>query len=429
VTVSPVDRRPGRTGASIAALTIVLLVMLLLGPIAAIATAAAGTGSITGEVTNAGTGQRLASICVSAHPTSGGAPLSRNRTGGHGLYSLNGLPAGTYAVRFSGCGSASDYVAQYYNDEQLLASANPVSVTAGATTAGIGAAMVQGGSISGTVTEVAKPPKPLADVCVAAVIDDVGGGPKQATPPSSADAADATTTAADGIYTFAALAEDTYQLNFTDCHHHRYLAEMYTGTVTVSPGSVSTGIDVSMQLPGRISGTVTSNSTQSVCVSGGDSSATVSPGDSYVLRGLYPGRYAVLFGSCQPSTYVYVQQYYKDQAKRPDYVKVKESATTPDIDAAMILGGDITGTVTNENECANVEVEAVSTSGGHNGIDDFNTNSTDTFTISGLFGLYNVFFYYGTNTTQRVRYKRNPVDVASGVTTSGVNRTIPSGGC
>jgi len=108
---------------------------------------------------------------------------------------------------------------------------------------------------------------------------------------------------------------------------------------------------------------------------------------------------------------------------------VKESATTPDIDAAMILGGDITGTVTNENECANVEVEAVSTSGGHNGIDDFNTNSTDTFTISGLFGLYNVFFYYGTNTTQRVRYKRNPVDVASGVTTSGVNRTIPSGGC
>ena len=93
----------------------------------------------------------------------------------------------------------------------------------------------------------------------------------------------------------------------------------------------------------------------------------------------------------------------------------------------MILGGDITGTVTNDNHYATVEIRAVSTSGGQTGEVDINTNSTDIYTISGLLGSYNVFFYFGVNTTERVKYKKNPVSVGSGLTTSGVNGTTRGG--
>lgn len=121
-------------------------------------------GQISGTVADSRTAAPLGGICVQAYNSSGGV-VSSTQTDLSGAYTLSGVPAGPAEVGFStGCG-ADDYLAQYYDDQPSLASADPVSVTAGATTAGINATMVQGGQIKGRV--IARVTRaPLAGICV-----------------------------------------------------------------------------------------------------------------------------------------------------------------------------------------------------------------------------------------------------------------------
>jgi hypothetical protein len=183
---------------------------------------------------------------------------------------------------------------------------------------------------------------------------------------------------------------------------------------------------------GSISGVVTSTSKskQKVCVDTLEATPTakVSPGGSYTLSGLVPGSYAVAFGSCKRHTYDYVTQYYDDQLTTPDYVTVTAGVTTPNINATMTMGGDITGSVTNDNEYATVVIEAVSTNGGPTGEVDINTNTdpAGTYTLSGLHGSYTVSFYYGVDSEEVVSYP-DQVVVRSNHSASGIDETIPSG--
>jgi hypothetical protein len=99
------------------------------------------TGNISGSVVDSRTGAQLAGICVDAYALNGNF-MGSTQTDSSGAYTLSGLSPGSFDIEFSsGCG-ASGYVAQYYNAEPSLASANPVTVTSGATTSGINAAMV-----------------------------------------------------------------------------------------------------------------------------------------------------------------------------------------------------------------------------------------------------------------------------------------------
>jgi hypothetical protein len=105
------------------------------------ATAAAG-GTITGKVTAARGGAALSGICVGASRTGTGTGSRGGATTADGTYQITGLAAGTYDVEFaSGCGNTGSYVAQWYNGQSSLASANPVTVTAGTTTPDISAAL------------------------------------------------------------------------------------------------------------------------------------------------------------------------------------------------------------------------------------------------------------------------------------------------
>jgi len=88
-----------------------------------------------------------------------------------GSYKVSGLAAGQYQVNFAdpNCffSPNDDLAPQWFNEQQTQATANDVTVTAGATTGGINATLVTNGSISGSVTDQAH--APVGGECVTAV--------------------------------------------------------------------------------------------------------------------------------------------------------------------------------------------------------------------------------------------------------------------
>ncbi len=108
-------------------------------------------GKITGRVTNAA-GVPIEGVNVEVNDgefefIAGDSAV----TNANGEYTIENLPEGVYRVSFSPPGST--YLLQYYNGQESFAHANPVLVSAGKTTAAINAVLVEGGKISGTVTD------------------------------------------------------------------------------------------------------------------------------------------------------------------------------------------------------------------------------------------------------------------------------------
>jgi hypothetical protein len=109
-------------------------------------------GKISGTVTDATTHAGLAKIGVYAFGPAGFGFASTNP---NGEYTITGLGTGSYTVLFEWQFSEAEikefekaprfvpkYISQYFSGQISQATANPVAVTAGATTPGVGAAMV-----------------------------------------------------------------------------------------------------------------------------------------------------------------------------------------------------------------------------------------------------------------------------------------------
>jgi len=95
-------------------------------------------GTIFGLVTGV-SAKPLSQICVIAVPLATG-PAEELATTSHGWYSIVGLQPGSYDVEFTnGCGNATAYTTQWWNDAASEADATPVTVASGLTTVGIDA--------------------------------------------------------------------------------------------------------------------------------------------------------------------------------------------------------------------------------------------------------------------------------------------------
>ena len=108
-------------------------------------------GKITGTVTAAAGGALLEDVTVYAYTSKTAGTydyVAYDYTGADGVYTLSGLTAGTYYLRFA----KTDYLPSYYNGRASLAEADGVSVTLGGVTGNINAALAEGGKISGHVT-------------------------------------------------------------------------------------------------------------------------------------------------------------------------------------------------------------------------------------------------------------------------------------
>lgn len=403
------------------------------------ATLAAG-GSISGTVID-GSGAPLPGICVIANDPYLDFGYGAATTAADGTYTIGGLPAGSYTVRFVDCThTPARVVTQWFDGVTIASAATPVVVSGTATTTGIDAMMASGGGISGTVSNSSS--AVLAGICVSAT-DGLHTG--------------TATTAADGTYTIGGLAPGQYVVEFSDCSIPAvYTTQWYQGVqiggystppVTVSSGTTTSGIDASLTVGGSIAGTVTTSSgagVGGVCVNAwgpqGLETTTTLPGGSYVIGGLPTGGYYVQFVDCStPPTYAW--SWYQNAVPYSNPtppVSVTAGSTVSGINGTLAVGGTITGTVTSSSGAplGRVCVEPIDWTSGigmYLGVAT-KTAPDGTYRITGMTaGSYDLMFFDCNSPASYIsdfwgKHNSGFISVASGATTGSVNMLLSPGG-
>ncbi len=160
----------------------------------------------------------------------------------------------------------------------------------------------------------------------------------------------------------------------------------------------------------------------------------------YMISGLAGGEYAVEFSPPSKSTLNDISQYYESKSSLSEAKPVPVTAgdTTPEIDAKLEVGGQISGEVTSAEgakKLAGIEVCASEADGGGFGERCALTNASGEYTISGLAsGKYNVEFSASNKSTSNyiTQYYRGvysisettAVTVAAERLTSGVDAEL-----
>jgi Carboxypeptidase regulatory-like domain len=302
-------------------------------------------GEIKGTVTSK-SGAKLSGICVDLTDRHG------NQLGGaithHGSYQLTSVKPGRYGVLFTtGCNNTGNYAPQFWKDKPLSAAPTLIHVVSGKVVSRINAVLAPGGEISGTVTTSSK--TPLPGICV-----DVSG--------EGADSGIAVEVAtnASGKYLVNSLATGSYQVNFyPGCNSNgNYLPATFPGSVHVTAGQVTAGINQVLQPGAAVKGTVTSKASgkpvPGICVQVyGDQGADqvyTGPNGSYYADQLPTGQYTVAFAGGCGSAGSYAPQYYDGQANDlgAAVLNLIQGKTQSGIDAALLPGGTVTGSVTSK---------------------------------------------------------------------------------
>ncbi|NIA01617.1 MAG: hypothetical protein GWO83_00555 [Bacteroidia bacterium] len=319
-------------------------------------------GRISGTVTKEGTSNPISGLYVEIYD-SGGKYVTDGTSDGSGNYITDaGLTTGTYYARTY---SSDGYIDELYDDIQCVGTCTvtdgtPISVTIGIETPGIDFALAPGGLISGTV-EDASSHLPIASMWVS--IFDTGGTYLTY---GYTDGA--------GSYTsYSALPTGTYYA--LTSNSSGYLNELYDdilcassctvtdGTpINVTAGATTPGIDFDLLVGGAIEGTVTEDGSGTPLESGyvriydasGNSITTAYPnssGDYRTSLGLVSGTYYALTRSFEG----YLDELYDDilcdsgcTPTDGTPISVTVGATTSDIDFALVEGGYISGTVTED---------------------------------------------------------------------------------
>ncbi len=405
--------------------------------------ASLATGAtISGRVTDAAN-HALSGVTVWLYTYGGNYPshlyTNRTTTDANGEWSIVGVASGTYEVQF--VDSNTNYASQYYKDVTGQDPPTPLTITAGATTAGIDAALSSGGQISGTVTNGITN-QPAANVSVTAF--DQGG-----------QQAAAAVTDSSGKYTLSGLAPSaSYRVEFYPSARSPLAAAFYkTGAtlagatpVPVTEGQTTTGIDETLGAGGSISGAVTDAATgypigstyvqitddNGRQVYGNQNWTYTAPDGTYDFTNLPPGSYKIEFSSEGALGF----QFYHDASTLSTAAGVTVTAghVTPNIDAALANGGTIEGHVTDAQTgegAADVEVEVVDGQGNFLafGMTDANGNYKIPGIAPGSFYVEFVPSFSGTESNYPTQFYggsatligSKPVTVAAGATTSGID--------
>jgi len=371
-------------------------------------------GAISGTVTDASTGDPIAGVCVQLVDAATDEYLDAfGCTDENGIYTSTGLRPGTYKVYFYPQGQ---YAGQWYNNKPDASSADPVTAVGGQATPGIDAALASGGTVSGTVTDTATG-QPIAGICVqVSNASAFGGGCSDQT----------------GQYT-AGVPTGTYAVQFFD-DSGPYLQQYYNNKqdaqsadpVSVVTGDDTGGIDAAMIKGATFSGQVRDSSTgfpvANICVqavstnSGSDTSGSnrCSGNDGrYTTSGVPAGTYKLDFTNFSGR---YIEQWYQDAADQSAAQPV--SATlgedTGGLDATMVLGGVVTGTVTSSGKpipdiCVTLYRSSDGSFGGNGGCTDAQGHYASAAVAAGS---YRVGFQSNTGTYAPQFYNGKP-DLAS----------------
>ena len=336
--------------------------------------------SIAGTVKAQG-GRGLSGICVYAYGPdaySEGVGTSKD-----GRYTVANLLPGQYQVSFSpGCGDNADLAGVSFGSQS-----NPPLISAPVgTTSGIDAVLPAAGTISGHI--LTKSGRHV-DACVTVIANSL----LDSNQPFGVGAA-----LYAGSYDATNLAPGAYVVNFDpSCYFpSAYASQWYknrptlTGAarVRVRAGHTVTGISSALVKGGSITGRVTAGGkpVNGVCVFGqspGDfidfGFATTDKAGKYDMTGLNGGRYELEFEPCDEGAATLAD------TVLPRLITVRVPHVTTGANAAMPLGGDITGTVLGGSPAIaqpNVCAEADETNGF--GASAAITGANGEFTITNL---------------------------------------------
>jgi len=208
--------------------------------------ALAQAGKISGTVTKAAGGGGASDVVASAWTNSGGTwvLISNALTNTSGVYTIGGLPAGTYRVKFSDSYVPKRYLDQWYQGALTVDTAQNITVTAGTTVSNINAAMGSYGSIKGNV-KAADGVTNLAEINVDAYRFRS----------TSWEWFSYGTTDASGNYEVNGLSTENYRVQFTDTLG-QFKTEFYNdkpdlasaNNVAVSLGFATTNINAQLAL-------------------------------------------------------------------------------------------------------------------------------------------------------------------------------------
>ena len=311
-------------------------------------------GSVTGSVTDAGSGAALTGVSVGLY-TSRGTPLNNAATSSGGRYTIGGLLPGTYYAKTY---NTQGYTDQLYDNlpcvNCVIATGQPIVVSATQTVSGINFALSKGGAIAGRVTDEA------SGNGVAGVLINIYS--------SGGTFVGWAQTSAGGSYSVGGLLPGTY--NVKTSNTLGYIDELYdnlpclgctatTGKpIVVGAAQTVSGINFALAKGGAIAGTVTETGTGAALVgvsitvyssSGSWVAGTeTSAGGSYKVGGLRTGTYYARTGN----SLGYTNQLYDNvtcvacavATGRP--IVVVGTQTISGINFALSKGGAIAGSVT-----------------------------------------------------------------------------------
>jgi len=171
-----------------------------------------------------------------------------------GTYRVSGLAAGHYQVNFAdpNCffSPNDDLAPQWFNDQQTQATANDVTVTAGATTGGINATLVTNGSISGSVSDQAH--APVGGECVMAI--PIGAAPDPLL--EVRQRREIAVSGPNGSYSLLGVPPGRYKVEFSSsCGGASFKTQWWKNAgsaaaatvITVGAGALVTGIDAALK--------------------------------------------------------------------------------------------------------------------------------------------------------------------------------------
>jgi acid phosphatase len=365
------------------------------GNIGTLLDAAIPPASVTGNVTDASTGQTISGACVYLYQAGVSSSAAyATCTSASGDYSIGGIQPGSYSIAFTD--PAGTHLTQWYNGQSSQATAATITLADGQTDSGLNAALPELTGLSGTVTD-ARSGVPLAGVCV--YLYDAVTGSRNAVPGICSDSS--------GGYVLAAPA-GLYKVAFFDpsnLHVTQWAggvsSEATAATVTVVSGVTTGGANASMTEMTGVAGKVTDSSTgqavSGVCVypystSGvrtADSGTCTDANGNYVLS-LGAGSYEIAFYDPAGK---YMTQWANGQASQAGANTVTVTAgQTAIANAAMVGLGTLTGSVTQATSgspayagvCVYLDTApAGSASGAYAGFGAC-TDSSGAFTMSGI---------------------------------------------
>ncbi len=331
------------------ALAALLVCAALLLASAPAASAAAGTGKITGLVKEAAPLHKVISnVGVEVFDASTREFAGSSRTNEFGEYKVEDLASGSYKVEFLPA-HGSIYASQFYDEKASFSEATPIALAEGETKTEVNAELHEGGTVSGTVTNASK--VGLEDVEVVAftgAAEEFVGGYAF----TEAGGKYSIRGLAKGSYTVEFFPESSSELNYVPQYYNEvsFLKEATPVSILVE-GETKTEVNAKLQEGGKISGRVTDAYTHkplaevfvSAYSAGGSeegfgSYAITNANGEYTIFGLGNGTYKVEFESEFEAKVEYVTQYYNGQPTlgSANLVTVTQGSTTPGINAALV---------------------------------------------------------------------------------------------